>query len=191
MKSIRQIKMFFRLGIASVLLLLTGCASIHLVSDYDEAMDKGSAALHKKFDAYFVSLQTLSTEDRKYRNHQKFYEEALVDLNSLKVRASAIYKNELTQEQLEIIEENLAYLVLLHKGCVTAALTEDQKEKVKENGIDISLECKKEHGASDDIPDRGDEVLNRYLVPPIQAMFDQKFGAVMALELAKKRGEDE
>ena len=171
--------------------VLSGCTPVQFVSDYDEKTDKDAAILHKKFEAYFVSLQTLSDEEKKFKNQQSFYEEVLVDLNSLRVRASAIYKNELTEEQLEIIEENLAYLVLLHKKCVQGALTDEQKKRVKENGVDISMDCRIDYGATSDLENRGDEKLTEFLVPPIQQMFNQKFGAVMALELAKKRGETE
>lgn len=190
MKVVRQKGLFYLVSIFSILVLLTSCSTVKMVSDYDESIDKGAAALHKKLDTYFVSLQTISNDKKKYKNQQKFYQEAVVDLNALKVRASAIYKNELSQEQLEIIEENLAYLVLLHKGCVTSKLSDVQKNNVKQYGIDISQDCKKAHGATIDISNRGNKVLNSALVSPIQSMFNQKFGVVMALELAKKRGED-
>jgi len=52
-----------------------------------------------------------------------------------------------------------------------------------------SLDCKKSHGATDDISNRGDKSLNPVFTNTIKLMFDQKFGAVIALELAKKRGE--
>ena len=168
---------------------LSGCTTVQLVSDYDEKTDKDAATLHKKFETYFASLQTVANDKKMFKNQQSFYEEVLVDLNSLMVRASAIYKNELTEEQLEIIEENLAYLVLLHKNCVQGPLTKEQKDRVKEKGVDISMDCRIDYGATSNLPNRGDMKLTVFLVPPIQAMFNQKFGAVMALELAKKRGE--
>ena len=186
----KMIKPDFRLFLLSAVIFLSACTPIQLVSDYDEDIDKGSAALHKKIDSYFVSFNSLSSDERKYKNQQKFYEDVVVDLNSLKVRASAIYKNELTEEQLDIVEENLAYLLLLHKGCVTAPLTNEQKENVNTNGIDTSVDCKVLHGASSDSNGHGDKTLNTALITPIKAIFDQKFGAIMALELAKKRGEE-
>lgn len=182
----------FRFGIflLSVAIFLSACTPIQLVSDYDENIDKGAAALHKKIDTYFVSFGSMSLDERKYKNQQKFYEGVVVDLNSLKVRASAIYKNEITEEQLDVVEENLAYLLLLHKGCVTSKLTTEQKKNIKNNGIDTSVDCKKSHGASSDSNGHGDKVMNAVLVKPIKSMFDQKFAAIMALELAKKRGEE-
>jgi hypothetical protein len=180
-----------RSGFAATLFLLSACTSINLVSNYDETIDKDAQALQKKMDTYFISLQSSSEELRKFKNQQKFYESALADLNSLQVRASGIYKNKLTLEQIDLAKENLAYLVLLHKGCIIASLSAEQKQKVKNNGIDLSMDCKKESGASEDAVGRGEIALNRALVPPIQALSSQHLGAIMALELAKKRGENQ
>jgi len=147
--------------------------------------------LQKKLDTYFISLQGAGSEDLKYKSQQKFYEGVLADLNAMDVRASGIYKNKLTIEQIELAKENLAYLVLLHKQCVTSPLTEDQKMKVKDRGVDLSLDCHVDNGATSDATGRGDISINRFVVAPIQALFNQHLGAIMALELAKKRGESQ
>ncbi|MCG6878424.1 MAG: hypothetical protein LJE96_04655 [Deltaproteobacteria bacterium] len=164
------------------------CTSIQLVSNYDGTIDKQAQQLQKELDAYFISLQSAGAEDLKYKNQQKFYEGALVDLDAMWVRAGGIYKNELTIEQIDLAKENLAYLVLLHKQCVSEPLSEEQIKKVKENGIDLSMDCKVENGATSDISGRGEKSINRFVVAPVQSSFNQHLGAIMALELAKKRG---
>ena len=141
MNSCNVTKHFLKLFIIPAIVTINACTSIQLVSDYDENIDKGTAALHKKIDSYFVSFSSMSPDEKKYKNQQKFYESLVVDLNALKVRASAIYKNELTQDQLSLVEENIAYLLLLHKGCITGQLTASQKENVTDNGIDTSVDC--------------------------------------------------
>jgi hypothetical protein len=88
-----------------------------------------------------------------------------------------------------LAKENLAYLVLLHKKCVTGPLSAEQKENVKKNGIDLSMDCKVANGATADLKERGDAEINKSVVAPTQSLFNQHLGAVMALELAKKRGE--
>jgi len=168
---------------------IAGCSSIQLVSKYDETIDKQAQQLQKKIDGYFVSMQSASNEDLKYKNQQKFYEGVLSDLNAMEVRAGGIYKNQLTIDQLKLAKINLAYLVLLHKQCVTQELSDQQKKNVEKNGIDLSVDCKVDNGATSDITDRGEKVLNRFIVTPVQSLFNQHFGAIMALELAKKRGE--
>lgn len=173
-----------------VLLVLTisACTSIQLVSNYDETIDSQAQQLQKKLDTYFISLQSAGSEDLKYKSQQKFYEGALADLDAMDVRASGIYENKLTIEQIDLAKKSLAYLVLLHKQCITGMLTEDQKKKVKDKGVDLSLDCHVDYGATSDATGRGDISINRVLAAPIQALFNQHLGAIMALELAKKRG---
>ena len=177
------------LAITGLLFLVSACSSIQLVSNYDETIDSQAQQLQKKLDEYFISLQSASADELKYKNQQQFYEGVLADLNAMQVRAGGIYKNNLTLEQIELARENLAWLVLLHKGCISGSLTDTQKKNVKQNGIDLSMDCKTDNGASSDIAGRGDNALSLFLVAPIQNLFNQHFGAIMALELAKKRGE--
>lgn len=177
------------LTLTGLLLLASGCTSIQLVSNYDETIDSQAQQLQKKLDEYFISLQSASADELKYKSQQQFYEDVLADMNAMQVRAGGIYKNDLTLEQIELARENLAWLVLLHKNCISGPLSDTQKKNVKENGIDLSMDCKTDNGASSDITDRGDSTLNRFVVTPIQNLFNQHFGAMMALELAKKRGE--
>jgi hypothetical protein len=186
---VSKVRVLFSSALVGVLLVIGACASIQLVSNYDQTIDNEAQQLQKKLDGYFTSLQNASTENLKYKNQQKFYESVLVDLNAMEVRANGIYKNKLTIEQLDLAKENLAYLVLLHKNCIKAPLSAEQKEKVKTNGIDLSMDCKVENGATANAPDRGNEAINRFVVAPVQSLFNQHLGAVMALELAKKRGE--
>ncbi len=172
-----------------ILIFMSGCSSIQLVSKYDETIDKQAQQLQKKLDGYFISIQSATNEELKYKNQQKFYEEALSELNSMEVRSGGIYKNQQTVDQLKLAKTNLAYVVLLHKQCVTKELSDQQKENVEKNGIDLSLDCKVDNGATSDMPNRGEISLNRHIVGPVQSLFNQHFGAIMALELAKKRGE--
>ncbi len=176
-------------ALVGMVIVISGCTSIQLVSNYDESIDKEAQQLQKKLDGYFISLQSGSAINSKYKSQQRFYEEVLTDLNAIGVRAGGIYNNKLTIEQIELAKENLAYLVLLHKKCITKPLSEEQKAKVKRNGIDLSMDCKVENGATADFTGRGDIEINRFVVAPIQSLFNQHLGAVMALELAKKRGE--
>jgi hypothetical protein len=177
------------LGLLLLAFALGACVPTQLVSNYDATIDSQAQQLQKKLDTYFISLQSASNEDLQYKSQQKFYEGVLADLDAMSVRANGIYKNKLTIEQIDLAKENLAYLVLLHKQCVTGPLTADQKQKVKEKGVDLSMDCRVEYGASVDAANRGESRINRFVVAPIQALFNQHLGAVIALELAKQRGE--
>ncbi|WP_343596903.1 hypothetical protein [Pseudomonas sp.] len=173
----------------AALSVISACTSIQLVSKYDEVIDKQTQELQKKFDKQLTFLRFSSEDALKYESNQKFYTDTLSDLNAISVRASAIYKNKLTIQQVELAKQNLAWLVLLNKRCVDRELTPEQKEKVKNNGVDLSMDCKTESGATKNEPNRGAQKLKRSLLEPVQNMFNQNFGAIMALELAKKRGD--
>lgn len=180
----------------SILLLvlatsMIACSSVQLVSKYDEVIDTQAQHLQKKLDSHLAFLQIADDEDLKYKSNRKFYMGTLADLNAMSVRASAIYKNELTIEQIRLVKTNLAYLVLLNKKCVSGALTEEQINKVNESGVDLSMDCNAEKGATQDEIARGEQKLNRFTLPAIQGLFNQQLGYIMALELAKKRGEIE
>jgi hypothetical protein len=159
---------------------MVGC-TVKFVSDYDEVIDKGTAALHKKVDGFLVKMQSESDpEKRKYKRFHEFYNEVLVDLNALKVRAGAIDKNQITIDQLTLVEQNIGLLVLLHKGTAnTAKLTEKQIYEIHNDGVNTGATS-----LEDDHP------LSKALVPVVRNLFNTQFGAIMKFELAKKRGEE-
>jgi hypothetical protein len=176
---------------AALVFLVSGCSSVQLISNYDEATDRDAQALQRKFDSHLVSLQNSGEEGLKFKNNQKFYESASVDLTALKVRAEGIYNNKITIEQIDLATTNLAYLVLLNKRCTSTdkPLTAAQIQAVGEMGPDLSMDCDVAFGAEADRPARGEVTLEREAILPIKSMFNQLFGAIMAAELAKKRGD--
>jgi len=168
------------IALALLTLGFAGC-TVKYVSDYDAVIDKETTALHKKLDAFLVQIQSEpDQEKRKYKHHQDFYNEVLVDLNALQVRAGAIYKNKITEEQLELVEQNIGLLVLLHKGATDSnELTERQKREIQTKGVATT-------GTSEEL----DHGLNPALVPVVRNLFNTQFGAIMKFELAKQRGEN-
>ena len=171
---------------------LGACTTIELISKYDEPTDSGATALQREISEFTQRIGNAQTdEERSFASNQPFYQQAAVDIDALQVRAQAIYKNRITIEQLQLVEDNLAYLALLHKGCVTAPLTDAQKRAVADKGIDASVDCRVAYGATVEVKNRGSSRLNPLLVPIIKSQLDQQLGAVIALELAKKRGDKE
>ena len=174
----------------SLAILVAGCSNLQLVSRYDDETDRGAAKLQRDLAGFFVGIDADPRgPDATFAANQGFYKKAAVDIAALQARAGGLYRNSLTVEQLALVRDNLAWLALLHKGCVSGALQEPQREAVRENGIDASLDCRTDHGASADLPDRGDQRLNPALVSVVRRLLDQQLGAVMALEMAKRRGE--
>jgi hypothetical protein len=171
-------------------LICSSCAPIQLVSKYDDQTDSAAAAMQKDVSAFFVKIHTaLVPAETTFSSNQDFYRRQVVSIDAMKIRASAIPMNSITSKQLMLVEYNLAYLALIHKHCVTGALTDTQKIAVQSKGIDASNACQIEFGASSDIRDQGASLINPALLDEVKVQIDTNLGAIMQLEMAKKRGE--
>ncbi|QDH78465.1 hypothetical protein FKX85_05225 [Echinicola soli] len=101
-----------------LLFLLCGhaCTSVRLISEYDPITDEKITELEEKVAAYFVQLErTIGTEEADYEHYQTFFDEAKVDLNTLAVRAAAVDKNRIVQEQVKELQNMVSNLEFLHK----------------------------------------------------------------------------
>src|SRR5689334_19616786 len=75
------------------------CACVHLVSDYDDQMDKGVTDLQKKNEVMLHKIET-SLADPSKTYDAKDYDEFRAALNILLVRAKSWSKNEATTSAL-------------------------------------------------------------------------------------------
>lgn len=179
-----------RVAFALATAAVGACTTVQLVSRYDDQTDAAAMQMQKDVSAFLIRMQTASSDqERTFAANQQFYRQQAVQIDAMQLRARAIAKNAITIEQLGLVEENLAYLALLHKGCVTAPLGAEQKAAVRNAGVDASLGCHTAYGGAVDDPDRGQSTLSPQLAAPIRSLIDTELGAVVALELAKKRGE--
>jgi hypothetical protein len=107
-------KLGFTLSV--IALCLMSCTSVRLISDYDEITDKAVTALQEKVSRFFVQLSDeLGTEQAAYVNYKNFYRDVKVDLASIQIRANAIDKNDIVQQQLESLKKVLTDMEALHK----------------------------------------------------------------------------
>ena len=144
--------------IAVFLVLLVGC-QVQLVSQYDEQTDVAVTELQKKTEWFLLELEALSTSDkpeaaarRTYAANEGFYRDAQVAITSMRLRAEAIPKNELTIQEITLLEQSFESLRQLHvQG--------------------------------------GNAGLRAVVVEPLRSSLNTHFGAIIKLELAKKRGE--
>ena len=103
-----------------LILALTGCASIQLISEYDKEIDIAVTAFQKKMTRFLISLErNIGKEKSEYGNNTEFYDEIRVDLSAIRVRAAAIPKNEITIKQINLLIENVSNLERLHKLGIT------------------------------------------------------------------------
>ena len=74
-KKFRGLKTYFILMFLCVI-SLSGCVTVNLISDYDEATDKAVTAVQRKFETFFVELESqIGTDAAAYKNHTSFYKE--------------------------------------------------------------------------------------------------------------------
>ena len=100
---------------------LVGCANVRLISEYDEKTDTAITSFQRRMETFLTSLERNAGQDQaKYENNTKFYDELKVELSSIRVRAEAIPKNEITVLQIELLEDNMAKLERMHKLGINA-----------------------------------------------------------------------
>jgi hypothetical protein len=92
-------------------LLLSGCASVKLVGDYDQQIDNDVTALQKDTESLFVAMEANAKQDEDkaepYDKHKDYYGKAKVAISGLRVRADAEERNSLTVRMLDKLQANI------------------------------------------------------------------------------------
>lgn len=97
-------------------LVIYSCNSVQLVSEYDEVTNRSVTALQEKVSRFFVEMnENLGTEKANYPHHQSFYGEVKINLTTLQIRANAMEKNEIVQQQLRALKQRMTDLESMHK----------------------------------------------------------------------------
>jgi hypothetical protein len=110
------LRFFTAVVLPLVLALNTAGCTIKLISDYDETTDKAVTQLQRKVDGFLVDMQRKAgTPGAEYAKNAQFYDEARVDVDAIRVRAQAMPKNDITVEQIKLIQDSLDKLEQLHK----------------------------------------------------------------------------
>jgi hypothetical protein len=106
-----------------IIVAAAGCATIKLVGDYDEQIDKGTTAFQKDVETFLVKLEASAEkpEDKvaAYADNKQFYADARVTLSGLRLRADAIERNSLTVRALDKLGANIDMLEDMHKAGIT------------------------------------------------------------------------
>ncbi len=108
---------YSRIGKALILLMLsvaiTAACTLTLISSYDEQIDKTATELQKKMDHFLTSLQ--ADLQPAYQESKAFYDDYLIELRSVLVRAKSHPKNSITEKQIELMMGNIEELRAMHK----------------------------------------------------------------------------
>jgi hypothetical protein len=109
--------------VAGLLLGVGGC-QVTLISAYDSEMDKAATALQKKMDAFLTKMETnVGLPQTDYTWNVAFYDDYVVELRSVHLRAQSDEKNTIMDQQLTVMLENLRQLRLAHEAGPLASPT--------------------------------------------------------------------
>jgi hypothetical protein len=111
-----------RVALAAAMLLAASCTAVRFVADYDEQLDQGATAFQKRIEKHLLVLErNLGTPVAAYPAFGEFYTDATVDLAVLHTRAAATPHNEITVQQIELLQKNLQLLERMHREGLTAS----------------------------------------------------------------------
>ncbi len=99
------------------LLLNVMSCSMTLNSLYDPEMDHGATSLQKKMDSFLTKLERHTGQPQSdYSWNATFYDDYVVELRSLLLRAQSHANNEATVKRLTLMMDNLQQLRLAHEA---------------------------------------------------------------------------
>jgi hypothetical protein len=115
------------------LLILTalGCLSVRLIADYDRKIDDGVTELQKKTEAFLIKMERVAElPEGAYAKYIGFYDEVKVDLSALKVRADAVALNDVTSQQIELLQDSFKKLEEQHQKGLKRVMIESIRQSL-------------------------------------------------------------
>lgn len=104
------------LVVLALAVLAAGGCTVRLISDYDETIDKSASQLQKDMDSFLTYLETQPDSLVTYGENRMFYATYATDVRSVRVRAAAHPRNEITLEQYDLMLDSLNALEDSHIG---------------------------------------------------------------------------
>ena len=101
--------------------VLSAC-SVTLISNYDEQIDRAATALQKQMDAHLTKLEAASGPVATFDSNKQFYQDYLVDVRAVELRASAHPENRQSLGQYRLMLDNLEDLRSTHETAVTLSV---------------------------------------------------------------------
>jgi hypothetical protein len=117
----------------AVSVALTGCVSVRLIADYDQKIDEGVTALHKKTETFFVKLERAGEKpEADYQHNVSFYDEVKVDIAALQLRADSVALNKQTSEQLHLLQDSFNQMEKMHadKGALSPIVIAETRKQL-------------------------------------------------------------
>jgi hypothetical protein len=99
------------------------CGPVRLVSPYDEAIDRGASEIHTRLVAFVERMTAVAGKpEGTYAANTAFYADLKASVATLKLRAKAQGKNELTVALVGELATNVENLRRLHESSKDAGL---------------------------------------------------------------------
>jgi hypothetical protein len=95
--------------------LVVACGTVHLISPYDAMVDSGVSDVHTKLVAFVWKMERLAGKpEGAYDANADFYEAIEASIATLRMRAAATPKSEVTVAQLDELSSNVSRLQKVH-----------------------------------------------------------------------------
>lgn len=114
-RSPRRVRRFQAIAPLVSLMLAAAC-TVTLVSAYDEHIDQAATTLQREMDAFLTSMERAGDEPAgSFEANIGFYDQYMVDLRAVEVRAAAHEDNDITLQQIGLMRQNVEELRTLHQ----------------------------------------------------------------------------
>jgi hypothetical protein len=124
----------------AVSVALNGCVSVRLIADYDQKIDEGVTALHRKTETFFVKLERAGQKpEADYQHNVSFYDEVKVDVAALQLRADSVALNKQTSEQLHLLQNSFDQMEKMHaaNGTLSPIVIDETRKQLNHEFIAI------------------------------------------------------
>jgi hypothetical protein len=103
------------LACLALTMLLISCRPLRLAQDFDEISERRIVSLQEKFSRFFVRMEKYAgNPEASIVKYMDFYEDVRTDIDVLQARNRAIPMSSTTEEQLDLLLQEVDQLEVLH-----------------------------------------------------------------------------
>ena len=96
-------------------ILLVSCRPLRFTQDYDDTSERKIVQLQEKVSRFFVRMEKMAgTPEGSVVKYADFYEDVRTEIDVLRARNRAIPMSGTTEEQLELLRQEIDQLETLH-----------------------------------------------------------------------------
>lgn len=101
--------------VIAIPLFLVSCRPLRFTQDFDDTTERRLLQIQEKCSRFFIRMERQAgTPDASIVKYADFYEDVRVDIDLLRARNLALERTEVTQEQLDLLRQEIDQLEELH-----------------------------------------------------------------------------